>query len=336
MQLIRNILRIANSGVTGALFAFASVAFSAPTPDVGEAGRLYQQGKLELALVAVDAFLTASPKDAQGRFLRGLILTDQRKTREALLVFAGLAEDFPELPEPYNNLAVLFAGQGDYDKARAALELAVHAHPTYATAFENLGDIYAQLARRAYEKALQLETGNASARAKLASVTSIFARPKNAGPTEAAASSALPQARDSSNDAGAPAAATARSEADLVSRGRSAGNAGEQVAAELNAWATSWAAKDVTGYLSHYAPAFEVPDGLSRASWEAQRKERLERAARISVEINNLKLSVSDREATAVFRQAYRSDRIKSDDTKTIKLVRRGERWLIVSERSGP
>ena len=81
---------------------------------------------------------------------------------QAIATFTKLTEDFPELPEPYNDLAVLHAAQGDYDKARAALEMAIRTNPGYATAHENLGDIYARLASQAYCKALQLEVANAT------------------------------------------------------------------------------------------------------------------------------------------------------------------------------
>jgi tetratricopeptide (TPR) repeat protein len=95
------------------------------------------------------------------------VLTELKRTGDAVRTFTSLTEDFPELPEPYNNLAVLYAQQGNYDKAKTALELAIHTHPGYATAHENLGDIYAQLAIRAYDRALQLDKDNAAARAKL-------------------------------------------------------------------------------------------------------------------------------------------------------------------------
>ena len=125
--------------------AWFGVAFAAPADDLREAQRLYSQGKQAPALEKVDAFLKAQPRDPQGRFLKGLVLTEQKRVPEAIQVFTGLTEDFPELPEPYNNLAVLYASQGNYDKAKSALELAIHTHPSYATAHENLGDIYAQL-----------------------------------------------------------------------------------------------------------------------------------------------------------------------------------------------
>ncbi len=126
-------------------------AWAGPAEDVKEASHLYQQGKFDSALTKVNAALAQQPKDAQGRFVKGLILTEQKKPADAIQVFTGLTEDYPELPEPYNNLAVLYASQGNYDKAKAALELAIHTHPAYATAYENLGDIYAQRARRSYD-----------------------------------------------------------------------------------------------------------------------------------------------------------------------------------------
>src|SRR6202521_2153574 len=163
-----------------ALLGTAVCAWSAPADDLKDAQKLYGQGKLPPALEKVEVFLKSQPRDPQGRFLKGLVLTEQKRVPEAIQVFTGLTEDFPELPEPYNNLAVLYASQGNFDKAKAALELAIHTHPSYATAHENLGDIYAQLARRAYDKALQLDKNNATAQAKLAMIKDLFSAPKNA------------------------------------------------------------------------------------------------------------------------------------------------------------
>jgi len=88
------------------------------------------------------------------RFNKGLILTEQKKVPDAIRIFSSLSEDYPDLPEPYNNLAVLYASQGQYEKARDALEAAIRTHPSYSTAHENLGDIYAKMASQAYGKAL--------------------------------------------------------------------------------------------------------------------------------------------------------------------------------------
>ena len=93
-----------------------------------------------------------------------MIQRESGKPTDAIATFTKLTEDYPELPEPYNNLAVLYAGQSQFDKARAALEMAIRTNPSYATAHENLGDVYAKLASQAYNKALQLDAANAACR----------------------------------------------------------------------------------------------------------------------------------------------------------------------------
>src|SRR3990170_8251128 len=146
----------------------------AQSDDYQDAAKLFRSGQHAQALERVDGFLKGHAKDARARFLKGLILTEQSKPADAIKIFAGLTEDYPELPEPYNNLAVLYASQGQYDKARAALQMAIRTHPSYATAHENLGDIYAKMASQAYGKALQLDKGNAAAQTKLNLIKDLF------------------------------------------------------------------------------------------------------------------------------------------------------------------
>ena len=117
-----------------------------------QANNLFRAGSRRKHSSDSTTFLKAHPKDARGRFLKGLILTEQNKRADAIAVFIGLVQDYPELPEPYNNLGVLYASQGEYDKARTALEMAIRTHPGYATAHENLGDIYAKMASQDYRQ----------------------------------------------------------------------------------------------------------------------------------------------------------------------------------------
>ncbi len=144
---------------------------------LAQASQLLKQGDLGRALDRVDAYLSTRPRDARGRFLKGVILAEQRKPNEAIKVFTELTFDYPELAEPYNNLAVLYAAQGAYDKARAALEMAVRTNPSYAAAHENLGDIYAQMASQAYDKAAKLDRSNKTAPAKLNLVRELLSKP---------------------------------------------------------------------------------------------------------------------------------------------------------------
>ncbi len=305
-------------------------ALANPADDVKEASRLYQQGKLDNALAKVNVALAQQPKDAQGRFVKGLILTEQKKSADAIQVFTGLTEDYPELPEPYNNLAVLYASQGNYDKAKAALELAIHTHPAYATAYENLGDIYAQLARRSYDKALQLDKSNTTAQSKLAMVKDLFLPPK-AGTPESVKPAAVQVVKTEAVKS-APAAA----ETPAVAASNAApANADTQIRATIAAWAKAWASKDVAGYLAAYAPEFETPGGIPRATWESQRAERISAPKNISVATTISKLTVDGNEATVVFRQSYKSDKIISNNTKTMRLIKSGDSWLIRNEHAG-
>jgi tetratricopeptide (TPR) repeat protein len=345
------IATFARIGALALAFALCiSPVHAGPAEDTKEAARLYQQGKFDQALARINAVLAQQPKDAQGRFIKGLIFTEQKRQADAIQIFTSLTEDYPELPEPYNNLAVLYAGQGNYDKAKAALELAIHTHPSYATAYENLGDIYAQLARRSYDKVLQLDKGNTSVQGKLAMVKDLFGAPAKATATDPVkvASAGKPESAKQVTKV-EPArvevkAAPAKPETQTVKADSvrtdpvkpvMTGNAEAQVSATVQAWAAAWAGKDVAGYLAFYAPDFETPDNMARAAWEAQRKERIERPKSITVEVKISKVTVKGDEATATFRQTYRSDTTKSDNSKLLNLVKSGDRWLIRSERAG-
>ena len=150
---------------------------AAARPDAGEIQELIAAGRLPAALDRAERELKADPGNVTYRFLKGLILTRQDRLEEARDVFLGITRSNPELPEPYNNLAVIHAAMGDFDLARQALEQAINTHPAYATAHENIGDIYAKLASQAYNQALELDTSNNTARAKLSLVNELFSLP---------------------------------------------------------------------------------------------------------------------------------------------------------------
>jgi Flp pilus assembly protein TadD/ketosteroid isomerase-like protein len=335
----RQSIRLTSACIAAA--ACLTVAHAAPADDLAEASKLYQQNKLDAALGKTNGFLTTQPKDPQGRFLKGLILTEQRKTGEAIQVFTGLTEDFPELPEPYNNLAVLYASQGNYDKAKAALELAIHTHPSYATAHENLGDIYAQLARRAYDKALQLDKNNATAQAKLAMIKDLFSAPKNAAGQTApmTIASAAPVKPESAKQGPAQTATTVAAKPTPTPAPAPAPGANgtadseAQVTAAVSAWAKAWSDKDANAYLAFYASDFATPNGESRKAWEQQRRDRIEKAKSIAVTVKVNSVSINGSEAVVTLRQSYRSDTFKTTSTKTLHMVRIGDKWQIRQER---
>ncbi len=132
-----------------------------------EVRKLIAAGQGKQALARAESHLAKNPRDAQMRFVRGVILTDLSDTAAARGAFQQLVDDFPELPEPYNNLAVLYAADGELDRARLALEMALLAKPDYATAHENMGDVYLQMAAEAYQRASALQPTNRAISTKL-------------------------------------------------------------------------------------------------------------------------------------------------------------------------
>ena len=311
-----------------AALAFASGA--ARADEIQEASKLLRAGQHQQALERVNKLLAAKPRDAQARFLKGLILTEQGSTREAVEIFLKLTQDYPDLPEPYNNLAVIYASQGQYDKARAALEQSIRTHPTYATAYENLGDVYAKLASQAYDKALQIDSSNAGAQNKLALVRELVGgAPRPAKPVAVAQKEPPKPAAAEKPAAEKPAAEKPAAEKPVAEKPKPA-----EVIETVNAWAKAWSSKNVDAYLAFYAKDFRIPGGESRADWEKGRRQRITAPKSIAVTVDAPKVTLaSDGQASITFRQSYRSDVIKATGNKTLVLVKADGRWLIQQEK---
>ncbi|MDO9134756.1 tetratricopeptide repeat protein [Hydrogenophaga sp.] len=312
----------------------------AQTEDYAEVNRLLRSGQLAEALAKADQYLVGKARDPQMRFLKGVILTESGKTQDAIATFSKLTEDYPELPEPYNNLAVLYAGQSQFDKARAALEMAIRTNPSYATAHENLGDVYAKLASQAYSKALQLDGTNPAVAPKLSLIRNLFAADTRSGaaaPVASAPASASVPVKPASPAPAAPVAAVTRpaAPAAVPAAPAVAADAQREVEAAVRGWAGAWSSKDMNAYLGAYASNFAPPGGQARKAWESDRRARIEPRARIGVDVSNLEVTVEGDKATARFRQDYTSDTLNVTSRKTLDMVKSGNRWLIVRESTG-
>lgn len=158
------------------LVATLSLA-TAHADDYAPVNKLLRDGQLDQAMAKADQYLATNPRDPQMRFLKGLIQQDDGQRDAAIATYTSLIEEYPELPEPYNNVAVLYAGQGRYEKAREALEMATRNSRSYAIAHENLGDVYARLASEAYRQAVQFDSGNTTVAPKLALIRQLIENP---------------------------------------------------------------------------------------------------------------------------------------------------------------
>lgn len=350
-----------------------AIAFSAPAQadTITDINALMRSGQFSEALSKTDATLLQSPRDKQMRFLKGVLLTELNRPSEAIVVFSKLTEDFPELPEPYNNLAVLFASNGQYDKARAALEMAIRTNPTYATAHENLGDVYAKLASQAYDKALQLDSANTTAKSKLTLIRTLVGNSNNAAAgnnvdTKSAASAMAagnPNAKQAAATASAAKAVTVAmikpqpkadvakeatkaetkpdNKQDVKAEEKSAVKAiaadpeRDEVLAVVNSWAKAWSAKDVASYLSYYGSDFQPANGQPHKAWAQDRRVRIEDKGTISVKIDGAKVAIDGNTATVRFRQQYVSNQLRSNGPKTLVLSKQAGKWQIRQERAG-
>ena len=327
------------------LFALSLACPIAYAGDIEDASRLFKESHYSHALDKVNGLLAGKPQDAQGRFLKGLILAEQGKTTDAINIFFALTEDFPELPEPFNNIAVLYASQGQYEKAKLALEMAIRTHPSYATAHDNLGDIYAKMASQAYDRALQLDRSNTESQTKLEMIQVLI----RDGNREKEKSASIPSnlALDET-EAAVIAVKTENSPVALqpVPPTMTAINPepvappplpdpNKEVIDIVNAWAAAWSSQDVNKYLSFYAADFKTPNDQSRADWEATRKERVKNPKYIQVIISKATLKFIDAEHVAVsFRQSYRASHHNASSKKTLLMVKSDGNWLIQEERT--
>ena len=340
----------------GLLFClFSACSSTVLADDLQDIAKLLRQGQHVQALERANQFLASKPRDAQGRFLKGLILTEQNKVSDAIDVFTKLSQDYPELPEPYNNLAVLYASQGQYEKARQALEMSIRTHPSYATAYENLGDVYSKLASQAYDRALQLDSSNTTAQGKLSLIRDLItnsSRPPRpavpparsvANPTEsskplviAAAPKPVPSATEQKPVVSSAESRSAQKIDKPDPTTKTVAGGSEEVIKAVKGWASAWASKDMDAYLSHYAKDFKTPNGEARGEWEKGRRLRIAAPRKIEVSVESpTVVHNGDDNALVTFRQLYRSDNLKASSSKTLVLVKANGKWLIQQERIG-
>ncbi len=379
------------------MFALGPVPFAvAQSAQLDEVRQLVREQQFDQALARLDEHLQESPRDPEGRFIRGVVLAEQNKADEAIDVFKDLTRDHPDLPEPHNNLAVLLASKGDYAGARDALLVAINTHPSYATAHENLGDIYAKMAGIAYGKALQLNVGNESAKTKLAlareivstkimpgtniepvvveadappppstvdtavatvettvasvasddtvaaadsdDATSMQAMEAVVESVEVESSTDITPSSDETSDgeiAVSSTTAVAVADEEAVLQQGTSNSVQEEILSTVYGWASAWSNQDIEQYLSFYGEAYQPSQGRSRADWEANRRDRLQKPSFIEVTLSEPEVDLRGVDSARVrFLQTYRSDTYEDQIRKLVSLVWTGSEWKIVRERT--
>ncbi len=325
-----------------------------------EAGQLRQveqlidQGKARQALTRVDALLAQDDEDPRPLFLKARAHEKAGQPQKAIEIYERLIREHPGVPEPFINLSVIYAGKEQYDDARKLLLKALGTSPLYAKVYQNLVDLHAAMASRAYKNALALPGETVKPALSAENTMSSWVS------TEAISTSIALAAPDPKSDAGADqvvepappitepikvstrtvetarngkAIATETAEpAVAAARQTAAVDEKERLERTIRAWADAWSRRDVDQYLGFYSERFDPAAGLSRRQWARQRKQRINSKKKIEIALNDFRFDLDGKSATVSFRQAYRSDTFGDVVRKRLMLERASRDWKIVRE----
>lgn len=275
-------------------------------------------GQYDAAARQAARYLEIHPGHRDARFLRARALAGQGHVEQAISAYEALVADFPARVEPANNLAVLYADKGEYEKARKWLEKALATQPAYAAAHHNLGDVYTTLAQLAYRKALGTQ-GN-DKRLPLTMLDRLYYAQESVAP-----------GRESTPAPTKRPATPAGNRDDTIS-----GQASRSILQTLRAWALAWSSQDFDTYQDFYADAFDPGDGMSRAQWLSVRRARLDTPEDIHIRIEDPAITeLADATVRVDFTQTYESPRYSDRVDKALIIERTANGWRILREISG-
>ena len=298
--------------ILGAFVLLSSFSSNAKN-NIEEIKLLLKSGKYYRAETIIKNDIENNLNDPELLFYKGIIETNLGKNNEAIDTFRELTERFPELPEPFNNLAVLYAEKGQYRLAKEILEQAIKTNPSYLTAHINLGDIFTKMASESYNKALEIDKSNNVAITKLSMITQLFNYQPNTKNTSIKVASSKPETK-----------AVKLSNKDKE----------KYILVAIEDWKSAWEVKDMDSYLSSYSSDFMYPNNMSKAEWEKYRTNRIVSKKTIAISISNIKLRFKKEKVIATFSQNYKAGKLNQTSNKTLVFEGKRDRWLILKETS--
>ena len=298
--------------VIGIFLLFSPFAYSMQS-NIEEIKLLLKNGEYVLAETLTNKSIEENLNDPELLFYKGIIETNMGKNNQAIDTFRNLTDRFPELPEPYNNLAVLYAEKGQFSLAKEILEQAIKTNPSYLTAHINLGDIFTKMASESYNKALEIDKSNNVAITKLSMITQLFNYQPNTKNTTIK---------------------VVKSKIDVNDEVLSKKDKEKYILVAIENWKRAWEDKNMDNYLDSYSPNFIYPNNMSKEEWEKYRTNRIVSKKIITISISNIKLRFKKEKVTATFKQNYKSGKLNQTSYKTLVLVGTRDQWLILEETS--
>ena len=278
-----------------------------------EIKHLLKNGNYNKAETIIGGSIENSLNNPEILFYKGIIETNLGKTNQAIDTFRDLTERFPELPEPFNNLAVLYAEKGQFRLAKEILEQAIKTNPSYLTAHINLGDIFTKMASEAYNKALEIDKSNNIAITKLSMITQLF--------------NYNPNTKNTAIDS-----IKTKDEVKIIKLSKK--ELRKIILNSIENWKTAWEGKDMKNYINAYSSNFIYPNNMTKSEWEKYRTNRIVPKKIINISISNIKLKFKKEIITATFTQYYKSGRLNQTSNKSLTFVGEDGRWLILEEIS--
>ena len=250
-----------------------------------------------------EQLLEQNPSHSQTRFLTAYAYQMSAQTEQAIRLYQGLIEDNPQLPEPRNNLAMIYLAQGDYDRASQLLVEALNTHSSYAIAYDNLSQVYKGIASEAYRRAVSesSEPSRYTHKIELTAITELETAPAQLPATESAPEPTLVN--------------FANQETRLIESAK--------------AWAQAWSDKDFAAYTGFYTPQYRAKFE-SHQQWLEQRRNRITRPGTINVEVSDIQIKWrSEDRAFIDFKQAFDSPRYSDRVKKRLGFNLIGSEWKI-------
>ena len=353
------------------LIVLSASAATADTSLVN-AGTTITSKEIERKLFDVSESLLKDPQNPTLQIQKGVFLAQLERFQAASEVFEALRQQYPNQPAPYANLASIYARMGRLEEARQMLLKADSLQADRYQTQLGLATVNLELALQALNTALDMKPGDATALARRQALARLMENPVGVNPGADTPSTTLPgntrrsgiapQAgslrREPERAAVAlsapPRAQPKRDRLTLdddfastvqpdktpaVSTTQASKPGGKESAEELavrnalDTWSKAWSQKTFDVFEAQYSGSFQPANGVNRDAWAAKKRNLLESAKYIHVDVVIEDVQVSSGLATVRLKQKYRSNRYSDRTRKELTLKLEDGNWRITSEK---
>lgn len=272
-----------------------------------------------------------NPGDNNLYFQYGIALSHENKDSEAIAVFNKLLVTYPQSSSIYNNLAVIYARQKNFDKTEDLLKNAIKFSPNYDTAYENMADLYAKLSVLNYQKAYEINK-NTSLVSKIDNLNKVLDVPVGAFPV----SNKVEQSSKSDNKpietkVSLPVAlpSYSKTESTLAQNDNISSSDKLEINQFLQQWQHSWENKDIQTYLAFYDSSF-IASNMTYEQWVQQRTKNINSQQNIHITLSNININLISNNVHVTFSQTYKSKNVNSVDRVDYVVQKINNQWKFV------